>query len=353
MVPRRLRHLAVVTLAAAVWHTTSAAQVSADPFAFFRPSVIVSAADRTRLDRGNTLVRVLAKQDRELAVFAAVSVRAGPDRLLEWVRDIAAFKRSSYVLAIRRFSDPPRLSDLDELSLDDEDLRDIPQCRPGDCALKLGADELTALQGAASDADPLWQARVQDAFRLIVLHRVQAYLQSGQTALPDSADGHAPASLQAGFAGILKHSPALTQNLPALSDYLARYPAAPMPEVESFLYWSKERLAGKPVVSVTHVAILHGAPETGLDVLVAGKQVFATHYMTGSLNLTALVHGAGDAPHYLAYLNRSQVDVLGGLFGGLARSIMEERVESEASQVMLGLRQRLESGPPRPPDVRP
>ena len=317
----------------AVWDAMSTAQVIVDPFAFFRPSLVVTVGERQRLDRGEVLVRVLPAEHRELAVFAAVSVKADADRLVEWVRNIAALKQSSYVLAIRRFSDPPCLEDLDDLSLDEQDLQDVRQCRPRDCALKLGAEEMMLLQRAALDAGPLWRSRLQDAFRLVVLHRVQAYLGAGQSALPDSADGHAPASLQAGFSGILTHSLPVTQNLPAFSDYLGRYPDAPMPDVESFLYWSKERFAGKAVVSVTHVAILRAAPETGLDVLVAGKQVFATHYMTGSLNLTALLHGPGEAPHYVAYFNRSQVDVLGGFFGGLARHIMEGRVKSESSKL--------------------
>jgi hypothetical protein len=332
---------------------TSATQGTIDPFAFFKPTLAVSANERKRLAGGEAFARALPAEDREIAIFAAVPVNADADRFIEWVREIAALKQSSYVLAIRRFSDSPRLEDLDGLSLDEEDLQGIRRCRPGDCALKLGADEMASLQRVAVDAGPLWRSRLQDAFRRVVLRRVQTYLEAGHPALPGLADGHATASLQEGFSSVLRHSLLITQQLPEFADYLGRYPRASLPQVESFLYWSKERLASKPTVSVTHVAILRADRESEVDVLVAGKQVFATHYLTGSLNLTVLVHGPGDASHYLAYLHRSQVDVLGGFFGGLTRSIVERRVKSESLKVLLGLRQRLESGsPPRRPSNR-
>jgi hypothetical protein len=93
-----------------------------DPFAFFRPSIVISADDRRELDRGQPIARVVRGTDRELAVFAAVQVNIDGDRLVAWTRDITELKRSPYVLAIGRFSDPPAIDDLDGLTLDDEDL---------------------------------------------------------------------------------------------------------------------------------------------------------------------------------------------------------------------------------------
>ena len=82
------------------------------------------------------------------------------------------------------------------------------------------------------------------------------------------------------------------------------------------------------------------------DALVAGKQIFATHYMNGALALTAIVGGGPGSRRYLAYLNRSEVDVLGGFLGGLVRWIVERRLKSEASEVLQGLRRRIERGLP-------
>ena len=115
-----------------------------------------------------------------------------------------------------------------------------------------------------------------------------------------------------------------------------------------FCYWSKERLAGKAIVGVTEVNILHGSQPGLPEVLVAGKEFFATHYIRASLGLTALAHGEPGRANYLVYVNRSKVDVLGGMFGGIVRWFMERRLTTEAADVLQGLRRRLESGEPPP-----
>jgi hypothetical protein len=84
------------------------------------------------------------------------------------------------------------------------------------------------------------------------------------------------------------------------------------------------------------------------DALVAGKEIFATHYVNASLGLTAILRGAPGGSNYLAYLNRSEVDMLGGVFGGLVRWFMQRRVKGEAANVLQELRRRLESGEPPP-----
>jgi hypothetical protein len=84
------------------------------------------------------------------------------------------------------------------------------------------------------------------------------------------------------------------------------------------------------------------------DALVAGKEIFTTRYLNGSLGFTAIVPGGRGSRHYLVYLNRSDVDVLGGVFGGIVRWFMERRLRSEAQDVLQGLRRRLESGEPPP-----
>ena len=320
-----------VVIACLALHVVLAAQ-AADPFTFFRPSVVMSLDDRRRLDEGESVARVLPGQDREVAIFAAVPVDADGDRLIPWARNIAALKKSSFVLAIGRFSDPPRLEDLGGLALEDDDLDDLRACRPTDCGLKLTAAEIAQLQAAIAGRID-WKSVLQDGFRRVVLQRVEAYLAHGL-------------SSPAVFSSIVRRSMCLTEQLPAFANYLDRYPQVSMPQVESFIYWSKERFGGKPVISVTHVSMLRGAGAAQPDALVAGKQIFATHYMNGALALTAIVGGGPGSRRYLAYLNRSEVDVLGGFLGGLARWLVERRLKSEASDVLQGLRRRIESGPP-------
>jgi hypothetical protein len=86
----------------------------------------------------------------------------------------------------------------------------------------------------------------------------------------------------------------------------------------------------------------------GLAVLVCGKQLFATRYVNGALSLTAILQDAGNGTRYLAYLNRSHIDLLKGLFGPFMRAVIERRVTRDAPEVVGVLRSRLESGSPPP-----
>src|ERR1035437_343911 len=324
---------------------------SVDPFAFFRQSVVMTDDDRRQLDRGASIARILPGQDQAIAVVAAVAVDIDGDRLVQWMRRIEELKKSAYVLAIGRFSDPPQIEDLDGLALDDEELSEILVCRPGSCGLKLSAVEMTQLQRAAADAGRDWQPRLQQAFRGVVLERVKTYLVDGHAALAPYVDDGGRVWPATRFASVLGHSVFLTEHLPQFAQYLSRYPRTRTPAPESFVYWSKERLARKAIISATHVSILR-SDEPGLpDALVAGEEIFATHYVNASLGITAIMPGRPGAQHYLAYVNRSEVDVLGGMFGGLVRWFMQRRLKAEAANVLQGLRQRLESG--EPPPVRP
>ncbi len=315
-----------------------------DPFAFFRPAVTITADDRRQLDRGEPIARVLPGKDLEVAVFAALAADADGDRLVAWVRRIEALKKSSYVLAIQRFSDPPRIEDLAAATLDDEDLSEVRGCRPGSCGLQLSGSEMVELRDAAAETSRDWRPAVQQAFRRVVLRRVQTYLSKGEVAAyEDRAEPVWPAMR---FGQLLEHSGYLTEHLPKLAAHLRGYPQTADPDVESFLYWSKERLARKAIFSVTHVNIVRGRDPGLPDALVVGKEIFSTHYVDASLSLTAIMRGEPGKNNYLAYLNRSDVDVLDGMFGRLIKKLLQRRLKAEAVGVLHGLRRRLEETAP-------
>ena len=121
-----------------------------DPLAFLEPGIELTRGERARLNANEAVARALPGQDGQLAVLAATRLDAPAEALVAWTRAIAAFKRSQFVLAIGRFSDPPVLSDLDALTLDDDDVDELRRCRPGDCGVKLSASEIAALANVAA-----------------------------------------------------------------------------------------------------------------------------------------------------------------------------------------------------------
>ena len=317
-----------------------------DPFEFFRPSVSVTPDDRRELDQGRPIARIVPSEGRELAVFAAVRADVDGERVVAWMRRVDLLKKSSYVEAIGRFSSPPRIEDLASLGLSDEELSDLRSCRPGSCGLKLSGGEMNRLREVAAAGGDGWKAALQQGFRAMVLERVNAYLAGGQDAMPPYDNDSVQVKPADHFAAVLAHSTFLTTRLPAFVEGLREYPKAAQPGVESFVYWSKEHLAGKSIISARHVNILRGREPGIPDVLVVARQLFATHYVNAELGVTALVADRPAGRNYLVYFNRSEADALGGFFGGLVRWFAERRVRAEAAEVLDGLRHRLESGPP-------
>jgi hypothetical protein len=347
--PRGLTCIAgAVALSIATGPIGGAKQPRSDPFQFLAPSVVVSAADRERIDRDEVLARVLSGKSGQLAVFVATRLNAPPDALAAWMRAIAELKRSKFVLAIGRFSDPPRPSDLEDLTLDQRELDAIRDCRPGDCGLKLSAGEMESLTAALATAGDEWRDTAQREFRRLLVERVHQYRTSGLAALQPPADRRNSRRPDEALSAIVEQSPYLT-GLPQVVAWLKDYPHADS-GVESFFYWSKEYYGGgKPVISITHLGIVRPESDHRLPaILVAGKQIFATHYLEGSLGLTMVLRDATLGTAYLAYINRSQVDMLRGFFGTFVRGVLEDRVERQAPLIVRGLRARLESG--NPPD---
>jgi hypothetical protein len=334
---------ALALLAATQAPARSGAPARGDPFEFLQPWVVLSDADRRRLDRDEVVARTLPAGDGQLAVFVATRLEASPDALVAWTRAIAELKRSRFVLAIGRFSDPPDERDLDTLTLDARDLDAIRRCVPGDCGLKLSAGDISVLSRAAAAGGEGWREAVQREFRRLLVNRVNAYRAGGLAALPAPADRARPRSLDASLTAIVEASPYLDR-LPAVATWLREYPAANA-SVESFFYWSKEFYGeGKPVISITHVGIVRPGPDRRLPaVLVAGKQILATHYANAGLGLTMILEDTAGTP-YLVYLNRTELDLLRGFFGPFARGILEARLGRHAPRIVAGLRARLESG---------
>jgi hypothetical protein len=316
-----------------------------DPFEFFSPWIVMSESDRRRLERDEVVVRMLHGGDGQLAVFVATRLNAPPDALAAWTRAIAELKRSKFVLAVGRFSDPPTTADLESLLLEDRDLDSIRECAPGNCGLKLSSSEIVSLRAAALAGGSAWRDSVQGEFRRLLVARVNTYRAGGLAALAPNAERDESRSCDDVFSAIITKSPYLTR-VPAVTAWLERYPQNDDPHIESLFYWSKESYGGgKPVISITHVGIVRPEPNRHLPaILVTGKQIFATHYIDGALGLTLVTRDGANGATYLVYVNRSQLDLLRGFLGGIARGVLESRLKRQAPQIVRGLRIRLESG---------
>jgi hypothetical protein len=314
--------------------------------ACFPLALSMPAGDYDKLNAGEALVEVLPGEGRNVALRAATRIDASADRLISWTRRVADLQKGPYVSAIGRFSHPPRLEDLDGLLLDDEDLNDLRRCRPGKCGIKLSDAEILRAREAIAAAEGDWKPAAQQAFRAMVLARATRYVAEGHTAYASYHDARKPVMLDGEFAALASEIALSHPKLFPLTNYLSLYPTGEMADIESFLYWSKESLGAKPIVSITHVAMITSRNPFATEAVVAKKQVYASHYLFASISFTAIGMSRDGAHRYLVYLNYSRSDVFDGLFGGLIRRIIERRLREEGPKALQTMRHRLESGDP-------
>jgi hypothetical protein len=298
------------------------------PFEFLGPTIQFSEDDRAALNRREIVLRILHAEGHELAVLTAGAIDITPGEFIASVRNIPALKKGSLVPQIGRFSPTPRLEDLQSLTLDDTDVDAIRRCRLDRCGLKLAPDEIARLHRVLDEGGSASALDIE--FRRVIVERAKAYLRSGDDRTTSE------------FSSLVDHSPYVEAHMPQLVAYLIQYPHRHLLDAESFLYWSKETYAWKPMITVTHITIVRGEPERGLpEVLVVSRDVFSTRYTSGSFIVTMLLRDTtSPSLRYLVYVNRTWVDGVRALW----RPFVEHRLKSQARKIFEEVRQRLERG---------
>lgn len=348
---RRIR-VGALLLTATVAVSAESQQRSVELNSLLQTHFSLTQADFADLDRGEVVSKALRTREKsEVASFGIVHVAVTPEFYLERFRDIENFKQGPQVLAIRKFSVPPRLEDLDGLGPTADDLRDLRDCRVGHCDIKLPAAVIEKIQREIDWKAPDSATAATRILREMLLNYVAVYLRGGNRALAEYNDKETPVRVAEEFDALLEASPYLPEYSPEFFEYLDKYPDKPLPGAENFLYGSMEKFGLKPTLSLTHVTIYRqsrGVPRP--RVLIASKQIYASHYFDASLGLTAAVLDADGSGIYLMYLNRSRADGLDGAFSGIKRWILEGRIVKGMNENLKIIRTKLEAAYPKGSD---
>jgi hypothetical protein len=294
-----------------------------------------SAQEIERIGRGEIVARTVDADGSAVALAVAGTIGITAEFYLQKFRDIESFKKTKEVQQIGRFGRPPAAADMSRMTLEQEDIDDLRSCRVGACGVKLDREGIQALAGRDARIDTA-SAKLRDHLAAYT----QRYLQSGNRVLMEYHDNAPPGRVSEQLGAISTRTPYL-RRWPSLYDAVFDFNGTLPAGIDDFVYWSKEKVGPRAVVSITHVLI--SPPREGATV-VATKQIYASHYGNASLGLTVLLDkGTPDAPRMrIIYLNRSRVDVFGGILGPLKRPLVRSRAREGAERMMQGLEARLE-----------
>jgi len=158
---------------------------SAEPNKFFREFVGLNDDQIAVIRKGKAIAKILeSRTPDEVFVFGSVYIESIPEKYLKFASDIDALRRLPSYLAIRKFNDPPQLSDLDGFTLEEKDVEELKDCKPGHYEIQLPAELMEEFQKEVnwSAPDAAYQAnRAAQRMALEALIRYQEACVSART----------------------------------------------------------------------------------------------------------------------------------------------------------------------------
>ena len=327
----------------------SGPQSEAEVETFFR-GVKLSTGQISEIRSGKPVAKILeSRKADEIFVLGAVFIRATPEAYVKFANDIERLRKLSEYKAVGVFSNPPQVSDLKGLSLDKEDIDSLKNCKPADCEIQMPAGSMGDLQKSINWSAPNVSEQVNQALHRTMVERLTSYQKSGNLALGEYNDKDDPTVVARQFKELLSFATAMPKYTPELHRYLLEYPAAKPADVEEMVRWEKVTFGLKPTVRVVHVITARGNGPGEPAYVVAGKQLYASHYFETALDLAFCVR-SNDPQRpgfYLIMLMGSEQDGLTGLKGSIVRKVVVGRTASSLEQTLTSIKTALESGPSR------
>lgn len=348
----RVRLLATLVMAALVpglfaYPATQDDAMNPPLRAFLENEMGLTAPEMQSVIAGRPVAKLLStKTVDEVALFGVVRIHAPQELFIAEFRDIVAYEGGKGVLSIGSFHSPAALSDVAALQIDHKELREIPQCKPGDCTIKLSDRAMESLRQQIDWNSPQAAGQAQPVIRRAFVDYVANYQKTGDAALAVNFDQEKPQSIRDDFHRLLQHSSHLFQYDPQLANYLEKYPQARPSGIEDIFYWQKAEFGLKPVVRASHLVIHRRQQGSDVTYAIASKMLLASHYFRAALELKSLApDGAspGGKSFYLICLNRSFVDGLTGVKGGLIRGTVKSRSRDSLARYLGNVKQKIEA----------
>lgn len=314
---------------------------------FFREDVGLHEDQITAIRNGKAVAKIVeSNTPDDVYVFGSVYVRSTPEEYLKLALDIDELRKLPNYLELRKFSDPPQLSDLEGFTLEPDDIKQLKNCEPGKCEVQLPSQAMAEFKQSVNWSAPDTADQVNRLAQKMALEALERYIQGGNAALGTYRDKRNPARVADTFQSLLSRSKALPVYLPELDRYLLDYPQAPSEDIQSEFYWEKVNFGLKPTLRMVQAIVYRGPRPEDPAYAIAVKQLYASHYFETALDLTVCVRDQDNPEHpafYLITLKGSQQAGLTGFKGSIVRKVAVDKTRSSLERALEAIKQRLES----------
>jgi hypothetical protein len=314
---------------------------------FFRDGVALTPDQIAAIRGGQPVAKNLpSRAPAEVFLFGAIYIHATPESYLKFAQDFDRLRKLPNYLALGVFSNPPQAPDLKDFSFDNDDIKALKNCTPGDCLIQMPASSIEALQSSIDWSAPDFGDQVNRQLQKTALQRLLDYQQRGNPVLGVYNDKRDPTEVPQQFAYMLSYSKALPENLPDFYQYLLDYPRAKPSNVEDAFYWARVKFGLKPTLRIVQMVTMHGNPGDPVAYAIAQKQLYASHYFETALDLSFCVRGSDDSKQpgfYLIMAMGSEQAGLTGVKGAIVRKTAVGRSVSNLQNALRDIKTTLES----------
>src|ERR1041385_2116017 len=279
----RLESLLILTFLVSFGASSVLAQTSAAAFQqVLRQKASFADVDFAALQHDQAVVRSAPVSDkREIAVTGLINVRAGAEAFLRSYLESMTEKNNAAIVEIGSFAKEPALADLQNLTIENQDIEDLKECVAGDCRVKLSAQMIERFRREINWQAPDYQLKAANLFKQMLVDYVREYRTRGESALIEYNDKIDEISLAA-------EQRTITAEPSYINDVLTDKNSG-LRLIEDAIVWSKINFGLKPVIAINHITVYRRQSDAGPQVLVSAKQIYATHYFNASQSLTAFV----------------------------------------------------------------
>jgi hypothetical protein len=257
--------------------------------------------------------------DKQLAVAIGMLIKGDPDALAAAVLDGQTLQTNPAVLAFGKIDPGAPAAGLAGVAYSGDEVDEIGKllaAQAGD-EFNLSADELVSLQALQARyspkqaGDPTVIQAVNEAYRGILLGRLQSYLAQGVAGIAPYQRDDGVSDPAAELRAAAEASQLLQQAAPDLYRGLVDYPEHQPADLQEAFFWVKEVADDRPVFSLNH-RMVQRRPD---GLILLSRTFYAGHSFDASLS------GAGVLPvedgNAVFYTNRTASDQVAGFMQGM------------------------------------
>lgn len=160
--------------------TLSSSQTNPNLQTYFKDYIGLSDDQIAAIRGGKAVAKTLhSRTPDEIFVFGAIYINAAPESYLKFSRDFNRLRKLPGYLAIGEFGNPPQQSDLTDFKFDEEDIKALKNCKPGDCQIQMPASSIEELHQTVDFSSPNAEAQVDQHLQKTALQRLAAYQRDG------------------------------------------------------------------------------------------------------------------------------------------------------------------------------